>query len=70
MDRPATSRAIFLVHGHDEAPKHQVARFIAQATGIQPIILDEQASSGKTLIEKFEHHAAERGLRSGAANRR
>lgn len=48
---------VFLVHGHDLL-KHQVARVIDQLTGNDPIILDEQASRGRTLLEKFEEHAA------------
>jgi predicted nucleotide-binding protein len=51
------AKAIFVVHGRDMAAKYEVAHFLGQSTGLQPIILDEQASSGRTLIEKFEHHA-------------
>ncbi len=47
------SRKIFLVHGHDEAVKHSVARFL-EKLGFQPIILHEQPNRGQTLIEKFE----------------
>lgn len=49
------NRDVFIVHGHDEAAKHEVARFIDKL-GLRPIILHEQASGGsKTVIEKFEH---------------
>lgn len=47
------SNKIFIVHGHDDLAKEQVARFISQI-GLEPIILHEQASSGKTIIEKIE----------------
>jgi predicted nucleotide-binding protein with TIR-like domain len=49
------SKDIFIVHGHDDA-KHEVARVIAQL-GLHPIILQEQADRGRTVIEKFEAHA-------------
>lgn len=48
---------IFVVHGHDEAARADVARFIEKA-GLQPIILHERANQGRTLIEKFERHAS------------
>lgn len=52
-----TPETVFLVHGHDEAAKYQVARVLRQLTGTEPVILDEQASRGRTLVEKFEQHA-------------
>jgi predicted nucleotide-binding protein len=47
------SRKVFVVHGHDESAKESVARFI-EKVGLKPIILHEQASGGRTVIEKFE----------------
>jgi predicted nucleotide-binding protein len=47
---------IFIVHGRNNAVKHEVARFIT-VLGLKHIILHEQASEGKTIIEKFESHA-------------
>ena len=47
---------IFIVHGHDSAAKHEVARVIDQL-GLHPIILHEKADRGRTIIEKVEHHA-------------
>ena len=49
---------IFIVHGHDDAAKHNVTRVIQQLTGIEPTILHEQANGGRTVLEKFETHAA------------
>lgn len=49
------SRKVFIVHGHDEAFKLSVARFLEQG-GLQPIILHEQPNSGHTIVEKFESH--------------
>ena len=47
---------VFVVHGHDEEAKQTVARFLSKLK-LQPIILHEQASKGKTIIEKFEHYS-------------
>jgi predicted nucleotide-binding protein len=61
VPRPARApvgTAIFVVHGRSEAPKQEVARFLDQVTNLRPIILHEQPSSGRTIIEKFEDHAA------------
>lgn len=48
---------VFVVHGHSEAFKQQVARLLAAVTDLEPVILHEQANSGRTIIEKFEDHA-------------
>lgn len=59
-DAPAIAGStVFIVHGHDEARKHEAARFLRLATGNEPVILHEQASQGRTVIEKFEDHAAD-----------
>lgn len=50
------SRNVFLVHGHDEAAREGVARFLERLDFI-PIILHEQANSGKTVVEKLEAHS-------------
>jgi predicted nucleotide-binding protein len=55
-DTEANRRAIFIVHGHHEESKQSVARLI-EKLGLHAIILHEQASIGKTIIEKFEHHS-------------
>jgi predicted nucleotide-binding protein len=47
---------IFIVHGHDEAAKTKTARFI-EKLGLNPIILHEQASGSKTVIEKIEAYS-------------
>ncbi|MEN8409713.1 nucleotide-binding protein [Acinetobacter bereziniae] len=44
----------FIVHGHDNATKERTARYL-EKLGIEAIILHEQASGGKTIIEKLEH---------------
>jgi len=49
--------AIFLVHGRSTSTQQAVARFLGNITDAEVVILDEQASRGMTLIEKFEAHA-------------
>ncbi|MDH5217474.1 MAG: nucleotide-binding protein [Gammaproteobacteria bacterium] len=44
---------VFVVHGHDNEAKLEVARFI-EKLGFKPIILHEQVSRSKTIIEKIE----------------
>jgi predicted nucleotide-binding protein len=51
----SSNRQVFIVHGHDDAIKQAVARFLEQI-GFTPIILGEQANQGRTIIEKFEAH--------------
>jgi len=52
------SRKVFLVHGHDNEAKEGTARFL-QKLGLEPIVLHEQPSSGRTLIEKFELYSGD-----------
>lgn len=47
---------VFIVHGQDDLLKTEVARFL-EKLNIEPIILHEQASSGKTIIEKIEKYS-------------
>lgn len=50
------SNKIFIVHGHDEKARSELA-LILNRLGFEPIILHEQANEGKTLIEKLEKHS-------------
>ncbi len=52
----AGSQRVFLVHGHDEAALHAVARFLEQI-GLVVIVLREQPNNGRTIIEKFEAYS-------------
>lgn len=49
------SRKIFIVHGRDETFKKRVATFLRR-NNLEPIILDEQASGSKAIIEKLEKY--------------
>lgn len=52
-DVPQTpSRRVFLVHGHNDGLLHEVARYLEKLQ-LRPIVLREQPSSGRTIIEKF-----------------
>lgn len=55
------TRKVFIVHGHDEAAKEATARFL-EKLDLQPIILHEQASGGRTIIEKFEKYSVDVGF--------
>lgn len=46
--------SVFIVHGHDGEAKERTARFI-EKLGLKPIILHEQTSRGRTIIEKIEN---------------
>ncbi len=50
------TKDVFVVHGHDEAPKQTLARFL-ERLGLEAVILHEQTNRGRTIIEKFEDHA-------------
>lgn len=47
---------IFIVHGHDDAARLEVSRFL-ENLGFKPIVLNEQASSSRTIIEKIEEYS-------------
>lgn len=51
-----SNKKVFIVHGHDEAARETVARFIEKLE-LTPIILHEQVSAGRTIIEKLEAFA-------------
>jgi predicted nucleotide-binding protein len=50
------SKKIFIVHGHDEAILNAVLAYVHRLE-LEPIVLKDQASQGKTIIEKIEHHS-------------
>jgi predicted nucleotide-binding protein len=53
---PMDTKKIFVVHGHEVGLRAIVARFLEQL-GAKPVILSEEASGGRTVIENFEMHA-------------
>ena len=54
---PVTSQpapnSVFVVHGHDLISRTSLENMLRK-NGLQPIILDDRASLGATIIEKFE----------------
>ena len=52
---PSDYSKIFIVHGHDNGAKNEVARFV-ERLGFKAVILHEQVDSGATIIEKLEKH--------------
>ena len=56
VNTQATSKKVFVVHGHDEALKLQVARCL-ERLGFDAVILSERPSRGNTIIEKLEEHS-------------
>jgi predicted nucleotide-binding protein len=61
QETAAPSRKVFVVHGHDGAAKHEVARFVG-TLGLEAIVLHEQANEGRTIIEKIEAYGDEVGF--------
>jgi len=53
---PRQSGRIFVVHGRDEATRHNVARLL-ERLDLDPVILHEQPDKARTIIEKFEVYA-------------
>jgi internalin A len=51
-----SKKKVFIVHGHDGESKEKVARFVERME-LEAIILHEQASGGKTIIEKIEEYS-------------
>jgi predicted nucleotide-binding protein len=47
---------VLVVHGRNHGVREQVARFLMKLE-LEPILLDEQAAQGRTLIEKLESQA-------------
>ncbi len=54
---PAGGDRIFVVHGHADDVKEAVGRLLEKTGDHEIVILHEQPSEGRTLIEKFEDHA-------------
>lgn len=52
-EAPVASSCVFIVHGHDQGAKDAMARFV-ERVGLKPVILSEQPSRSRTIIEKFE----------------
>ena len=56
MPEQRVSNRVFVVHGRDGGARNTVARFL-ESLELEPVILQEQPSEGRTIIEKFEDHS-------------
>lgn len=51
-----SSKRVFVAHGHDTEMKEEAARTVRKL-GLDPIVLEDKASEGRTIIEKLEHYS-------------
>lgn len=56
----STNRKVFVVYGHDEIARTQLEALLRR-WDLDPIILDQQASGGQTIIEKLEEYGSDVG---------
>lgn len=54
----SVKKKIFVVYGHDDIARTQLEAMLRR-WDLEPIILDQQASSGQTIIEKLEDYSKE-----------
>lgn len=54
------SKKIFVVYGHDDIARTQLEALLRR-WDLEPIILDQQASGGQTIIEKLEEYGSDVG---------
>ena len=55
------SDRVFIVHGHDAAPKLELARLLEQLS-LKPVILHEQVDAGRTIFEKLREELSDIGF--------
>ena len=55
VQRALTPR-VFVAHGHDRGAKEELVRFL-EGLDLRPIVLNEEAEAGRTIIEKFEDYS-------------
>ena len=53
---------VFIVHGHDDNAKLELARIIDKDLGLNSVILHEQPNAGRTIIEKLERYSSSPGF--------
>ena len=54
------NKKVFVVYGHDEIARTQLEAMLRR-WDLDPIILDQQASAGQTIIEKLEEYGSDVG---------
>jgi predicted nucleotide-binding protein len=55
--KPIASRAVFLIHGHDELNLLRLKEIIRDRWQLESVVLSGQSGKGRTIIEKFEDEA-------------
>lgn len=53
-----TSKNVFIIYGHDEAKRRELSNLLKDRFHLNPIVLQDEPSGGKTIIEKFESIAS------------
>ena len=53
---PSQSNDVFIVHGNDHTPMRELKTMLYDL-GLNPIVLHEQPSGSKTVVEKLEHYS-------------
>lgn len=56
-----TNKKVFVVYGHDHVSRTQLEAMLRR-WDLEPIILDQLASSGNTIIEKLEEYTSQVGF--------
>ena len=57
---PIANKKVFVVYGHDDIARLQLEALLRR-WDLEPIILDQQASAGQTIIEKLEEYGSDVG---------
>ncbi|MFB3888152.1 MAG: TIR domain-containing protein [Candidatus Bathyarchaeia archaeon] len=52
----ATKKEIFISHGKDPKPVEELKAILADV-GLKPVVLSEQPSGGRTIVEKLEQYS-------------
>lgn len=61
ISRHVEPRAVFIVHGHDDANLLRLENLLNDRWSLQSIVLRDEPGKGRTLIEKFEQEALSAG---------
>ncbi|MCW4046089.1 MAG: nucleotide-binding protein [Candidatus Bathyarchaeota archaeon] len=54
--KPTAKKEVFIVHGTDHGPMNELKAILSEA-GLKPVVLSEQPSGGRTLVEKLEEYS-------------
>jgi predicted nucleotide-binding protein len=57
QEKKKFSNKIFIVYGRDDKPKLELARLLEKELKLEAIILSEQTSEGRTIIENIEKYS-------------